>query len=197
MLECDIRATADGHLVLMHDATVDRTTNGSGPVSSLSLSEIRSLDAGNGERVPLLDEMLALIAGRQIPALLEIKAPEAVDGTLAAVCAHNLLELVIVTGSIITVSQAKQLEPRLSVGLPFHTPADSDLHSAARLGAQGVGIHYTALTREHLRLCRELGLFVRAWNPITEEAIRSTMALQPDGITTDRPDIAIALRDHR
>ena len=51
-LECDVRLTKDGHAVLMHGATVDRTTNGTGRVSDLILEEIHALDAGGGERFP-------------------------------------------------------------------------------------------------------------------------------------------------
>lgn len=194
MIECDIRRTAGGHLVIMHDATVDRTTNGRGAVVELQLSEVRSLDAGAGERVPLLDEVLELIQKRGVPALLEIKALEAVEPTVAAVRSHRLFSNVIVTGNLAATSHAKELAPECQVGVPFHTPTESDVRAAANLGAQGVGIHFTALTEDHMRLCKELGLFVRAWNPITEEQIRSTIAYHPDGITTDRPDLVLALR---
>lgn len=67
-VEFDVKMTKDGHLVLMHDTTVNRTTNGAGPVSQLTLGEIRALDAGSrkgsrfaGERVPTLEETLAMM----------------------------------------------------------------------------------------------------------------------------------------
>jgi glycerophosphoryl diester phosphodiesterase len=61
--ECDVRTTSDGRFVLMHDASVDRTTNGKGQVSALSFAEIRALDAG-GNRVPTFEEALGLANGR-------------------------------------------------------------------------------------------------------------------------------------
>src|SRR5262249_57324330 len=63
-VETDVRLTRDGHLVLMHDETVDRTTNGSGSVAELTFGEIRTLDAGQGEQVPTLAELLPLLRGR-------------------------------------------------------------------------------------------------------------------------------------
>lgn len=57
-VEVDVRATRDGHLVLMHDSTVDRTTNGRGAVRDLTLEQILSLDAGGGQHVPTLREVL-------------------------------------------------------------------------------------------------------------------------------------------
>lgn len=60
-LETDVRVTKDGELVLMHDATVDRTTNGTGEVNDLTLEELRQLDAGNGEKIPTLIEFMELV----------------------------------------------------------------------------------------------------------------------------------------
>src|SRR5579871_7007541 len=69
-VEVDVRATKDGHLVIMHDRTVDRTTNGTGAVKDLDFAAIRALDAGikfdpryAGEKVPTLDEVLELCRG--------------------------------------------------------------------------------------------------------------------------------------
>ncbi len=96
LIEIDIRETLDGHLVLMHDASVDRTTNGSGLISEMTLAEARQLDAGSwfdgkfaGERVPTLDEALAAMKGRALPDL-DFKAgtPEKL---VAAVREHGLL----------------------------------------------------------------------------------------------------------
>ena len=74
-VEIDVRRTADGVLVALHDATVNRTTNGRGRVEALSLGEVRKLDAGNGERIPTVEEVLQM-AGRRTGLMLELK----VDG---------------------------------------------------------------------------------------------------------------------
>ncbi|HEY7984259.1 MAG TPA: glycerophosphodiester phosphodiesterase family protein, partial [Ktedonobacterales bacterium] len=81
-IECDVQLTADGVLVVIHDATLDRTTSGRGPVARATLAELRELDAGRGQRIPLLAETLDLCqrAGRQVN--LEVKA-ETVAGALA------------------------------------------------------------------------------------------------------------------
>jgi glycerophosphoryl diester phosphodiesterase len=82
LVEFDVRRSADGALVLFHDRTVDRTTNGKGSVDSLPLSVLRGLDAGGGERIPLLEEALACL-NRQAGAMIELK----VRGIAADVCA--------------------------------------------------------------------------------------------------------------
>ena len=73
-IEIDVQASADGVPVLMHDLTVDRTTNGSGAVAKLTLERLRALDAGDGERVPTLAEVLALTKGNAL-LVTEIKQP--------------------------------------------------------------------------------------------------------------------------
>lgn len=74
LVEFDVRRSADGALVLLHDPTVDRTTNGKGKVEALPLRKLRSLDARNGERIPLLEEALACLSGRA-GAMIEMKVP--------------------------------------------------------------------------------------------------------------------------
>ncbi|MEE9285781.1 MAG: glycerophosphodiester phosphodiesterase family protein, partial [Dehalococcoidia bacterium] len=82
-IEVDVQASADGVPVLMHDLTVDRTTDGTGPVANLTLEQLRALDAGRGEPVPTLAEALALTAGN-ILLVVEIKQP-GVERRVAAV----------------------------------------------------------------------------------------------------------------
>lgn len=81
-LELDVRATADGFAAVMHDAAVDRTTSGVGPVQSYTAERLRDLDAGRGEHVPLLDEVLERYPG--VPIILEVKEAAAAEPALAA-----------------------------------------------------------------------------------------------------------------
>jgi len=88
LVEFDVRRTADGKLVLMHDDNVDRTTNGQGNVASLPLSVLCGLDAGSGERIPLLEEALGCLSGRA-GAMIEIKVPGITGEVCATVKAMN------------------------------------------------------------------------------------------------------------
>ena len=83
-VEIDVRCTADGVLVALHDATVNRTTNGKGRVDFLSLPEIRALDAGNGEHIPTLEQVLKVAAGRT-GLMLELKVGGVAPMTVQAV----------------------------------------------------------------------------------------------------------------
>lgn len=91
-IETDVQMTRDGHLVLMHDHTVDRTTNGTGAVQEKSLQELRSLDAGQGEKIPLLSEFLDLVKGSDLLLNVEMKdyRPETLDRTIAMLTSYGV-----------------------------------------------------------------------------------------------------------
>lgn len=78
-IEIDLRGTSDGEIVIMHDETVDRTTNGHGAVTALTLAELKALDAGRGERIPTYDEVLRLVSGTGVGLLLDIKQSPVLD----------------------------------------------------------------------------------------------------------------------
>lgn len=79
VIELDLRGTKDGEIVIMHDETVDRTTNGRGAVTAMTLAELKQLDAGRGERIPTYAEVLHLVAGKGVKLLLDIKESPALD----------------------------------------------------------------------------------------------------------------------
>ena len=79
-LEFDIQRTKDGVLVVIHDETVDRTTNGAGAVRDLTLEQIRALDAGNGEQVPTFEEVIALAKESNVGIMPEAKSPHLYPG---------------------------------------------------------------------------------------------------------------------
>ncbi|NLN29318.1 MAG: glycerophosphodiester phosphodiesterase, partial [Firmicutes bacterium] len=165
-LDCDVRLSEEGHAVLMHDATVDRTTNGTGRVSDLILEEIRALDAGGGEKVPLLGEYLAFLKQTGIPSEVEIKDPAALETVLEEIRDHDVVELVCITAKLETATRAKEILPGIDVGLPTANPSREEIEQAARIGASGVGIRYDHLTEELVKFVQGLGLEARGWNPV-------------------------------
>lgn len=80
MLECDVHLTKDGEVVVIHDETLERTTNSAGWVMDKTLAELRTLDAGNGERVPTLKELIELAKRANTELLIELKSPKLYPG---------------------------------------------------------------------------------------------------------------------
>jgi len=72
LIECDVHLSSDGRLVVIHDHTLERTTNGTGLVAEKTAAELRRFDAGHGERIPLLQEVVELAIGK-VGLVIEIK----------------------------------------------------------------------------------------------------------------------------
>lgn len=191
--ECDVRLTADGVLVVMHDETVDRTTNGTGLVSELTLDEIRSLDAGNGAQVPTLEEVLELVAGR-IRLLCELKGEGTAAPAVAMVREHGLVDEVVFTCfDFDRLAEARALGKDLALGGILSAPSAPAIDRLVALGAVSVGVQYEKLDEAFIHYVRARGLFIRAWNPNSEADIRRVVAMRPDGVSSDRPDLALRI----
>lgn len=184
-VELDLHLSKDGALVVMHDAEVDRTTDGSGLIRDLTLAEIRTLDAGLGERVPVFEEVLDAV---DRPIQAEIK-----DAAAARALADTLRE--------------RGATGRVSV-LSFHDEALAEIHAllpdvptvlvasvlgpdivprAQAVGARLVSLDLTQLNLDVVRRCQAAGIAVMAWTVNTAQDWALARALQLDGAATDLP----------
>ncbi|HIE51609.1 MAG TPA: glycerophosphodiester phosphodiesterase [Armatimonadetes bacterium] len=196
-VECDVHLTRDGHLAVIHDETVDRTTNGQGRVAVFTLAELKRLDAGRGEHIPTLEEVLNLTRGR-VGVLIELKGPHTAEPVVRTVKQLGMEEEVVLTSfHLERIRAAKTLEPHLRTGAIFGQPPSDAVAQALAVGAAGLGVHYRNLTRELVAAAHAAGLEVRAWNPDTEEEMQALLALGVDGISTNRPDLLLALLSER
>ena len=139
-LEIDLRASRDGVAVAIHDATLDRTTDGSGPVAECTVEALRALDAGGGERIPTLDQILEEFP--RTPVILEVKEVTVAAATAACLRRHGAAERVLV-GSF----ESRALAPFGEQ--PFHRSAsrrETALAWAASRLATGLPGGYEAFT---------------------------------------------------
>ena len=150
VIEIDLRATRDGHIVILHDATLDRTTNGRGPVSAMSLAEVRRLDAGHGQKVPTLEEALNLSLETGVTLLLDIKEGPGLDKrkVVRLVEKFGLVSRVIAgPRNLADLREFKSLNP--SLGKPVWTTAGdappSELRSLVQMGVDGILADHPAL----------------------------------------------------
>ena len=109
MLEMDVRLSADGEVVVIHDPTVDRTTDGTGAVRDLTLAQVRALDAGGGERVPTLEEVVALARAHGVGILPETKAAHLYPG-IEEKLVEALMAADVLDRAVIQSFQAASLE---------------------------------------------------------------------------------------
>jgi len=195
-IEIDVQASADAVPVLMHDLTLDRTTNGKGDLSSFTAQQLATLDAG-GEPVPAFAQVLELTRGRAL-LVAEIKRPGCEEALADAVRSADALTDVMVWSFLPPALEAmRRAEPRLPGGLLVapqsmgNWPAMREL--ALRLGLQAVSVFHLSLDAEVVSQARRSGLSVYAWTADAEEHIQRLIELDVDGIVSNFPDRALAL----
>ena len=208
MIEFDIRLTKDGHIVVMHDATVDRTTNGTGLVSQLTLKQIKDLDAGiwfspkfKGTKIPTLEEAIAVIKGKAkfaIEIKKELHSNEAIEKKLIEeILKNNILEdTVVISFNFSSLKRVKEIEPQLQIGFLLSQNDDFEQGLKEILRIKGEAIHPPdySLLNAHLvaHLVSEAhrkGILVRLGNPNNKEEMNKLIKMGVDGISTDFPDI--------
>jgi len=117
-VEFDVRQTKDGKIIVMHDKSVDRTTNGFGLVNEMTLREIRKLDAGNGEKVPTLKEALSIVKKNKGTCLVEIKEKGIEEKVLKEIKKLKMEKNVIITSFYTqSLKRVKELNPKIETGL--------------------------------------------------------------------------------
>lgn len=199
-VETDVRFTADGVPVVIHDRTVDRTTDGIGEVAGMKLSDLRQLDAGGwfspgfaGQRVPTLDEVLDLVRAGDARLLLEIKAPSTREQTamvLAAIRSRAMADRVVVQSfdeSI--VRDCRDLAPEIRLGL-LRDNVDPDPVAVARsLGVRFYNPSARSLLKrpDAVRELRAAGVQVMPWTVDDPLRWRSLTILGVAGVITNRP----------
>ena len=201
MLEIDVHLTADDKLVVIHDSTLERTTNGHGNICDHSLEEIRQLDAGQGERIPIFREVIQMARESQIRLCVEIKGSEEAEGSaIAESVIRELEESDFLSQAIITsfspqaLLRVRALQPEVSTMLD-PSPQDGTLTSrqicaqALQAGANCVSYDFRFLTPAIVRECQLTGLTLWPWDPDDPDDIQRVINLDVHGIMTNRPDL--------
>ncbi|MDD2901540.1 MAG: glycerophosphodiester phosphodiesterase family protein [Syntrophales bacterium] len=186
-VELDVQLTKDGRLAVIHDETVDRTTNGRGRVKDYTLAELKKLDAGRGERLPALEEVVELVRGRgQI--LVELKQPESAPAFLA-LCREGLLfeDLRAISFWHPVIKGLKEQEPRLRTGaLMVGCPADP-VGLARAAATDTLVLNYRYVNGELTEAAHRQGLKVSVWNIDDPEDLAPYLAMNLEAICTNRP----------
>jgi glycerophosphoryl diester phosphodiesterase len=197
-VETDVHLTQDGHLVCIHDATVDRTTDGTGAVRDMTLETLRQLDAGKGERIPTLEEAIQTVRGRAV-LQIELKGEGTVPPTLSALESAGVTpEEVLLTGfSTAHLEEVRARRPDLPVSHLFGDPPPDAVERAQSVGARSLAINQKHITPEWVDAAHNAGLEIRAWNPDTREDMKRMLVLGVDGMGSNRPDLLLEMLRER
>ena len=196
-IECDPRLTKDGVFVIMHDTTVDRTTNGNGEVSKLTLTEIRSLRTKNGEQIPTLEEVLALAKEKDIGIFIDTKVNEipAFEKKIDLIKKFGMEEKVIV--GLWWQDAQKWMEknyPEIATCLSWPAPIPS-LKGVKKTGAEWVGALVPHATESMIKNAHKAGLKVITMPINDPEQIRQKIQYGLDVVQTDDPRLVQTLRN--
>ena len=200
-LELDVELTRDGHVVVIHDDTVDRTTDGSGPVTAHTLDELRRLDAGRwfgpafaGERIPTYEDVLVRYRGRaHLHTEVKGRSPELSRQTVDLIRRHGMgQEITITSFQRVRLEEVRAYAPELPTGWLVTDVSETTLAEARRLGLVQLCPRAPLVTRELVQRLHAMGFVVRAWGVGTEDLMRQVVEVGADGMTVNFPERLIA-----
>ncbi len=201
MIELDLHLTRDGRVVVIHDATLDQTTDLKGRIDQLTLDQVKRADAGKGERVPTLEETLDLTRGRA-RLYLEIKDPRAADQTLRLIRDRRCQpEVMLASFDLKLINQLGRQVRDIELGVIL---GSSSLNPVARwreafpwVALREINYHVLCMQVELCfrylsRRVKSDGKKLYVWTADREDQFERMVALKADGIVTNVPDRLIA-----
>ena len=205
--ELDVHLSSDGELIIMHDETVDRTTNGSGLIQSFTLKELKELDASNGmpqhkgAKIPTLGELYDLIQDTRHVVNVEIKTDQIVYPGIA----EKVLKLEQekgMEGRILyssfnhyTLMELRQIKPDVQYGILYSDGLYEPWKYAKSIGAQYIHPHWrTLLYPGMIEGSLAAGIGINPWT-VNDEEIMALCIRHGIGVITNYPDKALAIRD--
>lgn len=192
-IELDVHRSSDNQMVVIHDDTVNRTTNGTGFVSQLSLAELKALRIDGEHQIPTLEEVFDLI-DRKVFINVELKGNHTAKPVL------DLIERYIETKNweydhfLISsfdwnvLQQIQHSNPEIRLGVLTSTDIDLATGFAEFIKAKSIHPYFHLLTRENTRLMQQQGFEVFPWTVNEHEDIQKIKTFEVNGIITDFPD---------
>jgi glycerophosphoryl diester phosphodiesterase len=202
-IETDLHLSRDARFVAIHDATLNRTTNGQGSVHDLTLAELRRLDAGSwfgseyaGERIPTLEEILAFSKKNDVVFYLELKPGGSWGGEHALIGAlresGEIPRAVVISFDASIVLSLRKIEPTLMTGLLYDGQIENPVEKAVEVGARQLLVRGDLVTPSLLIEARKRDLQVVCWTVNHPAHMRLLIAAGADGIMSDYPDRLVA-----
>ncbi len=203
-IETDLQLSRDARLVAIHDATVNRTTNGQGAVHDLTLAELRRLDAGSwfgsefaGERIPTIEEILEFAKKHDVVFYLELKPSGSWGGEHALISAlresGEIARTVVISFDPAILANVRKIEPTVMTGLLFEGQISDPLAKAIEIGARQLAVRGSLVTPRLLKEARQRDLQVVCWTVNHPAHMRLLVEAGVDGIISDYPDRLLEL----
>jgi glycerophosphoryl diester phosphodiesterase len=182
----------DGQLVVFHDDDLERTTNGAGKIQEQSFEYLRSLDCGQGQRMPTLGEVVELL-DRRVGLNIELKGPGTAAPVVAAIQSMRAAgwtdaHLLVSSFDHAQLRQARSLDPQIKIGALYFQPPQDVFESIKGLKAFSFNAGVWFIEAEMVEQAQALGLRVYVYTVNESADIRRMRALGVDGVFTNYPD---------
>jgi glycerophosphoryl diester phosphodiesterase len=201
LIECDVHLSSDGRLMVIHDHKLERTTNGTGMVKDHTAAALRKLDAGDGEKIPLLQEVIELALGK-VGLVIEIKQLPVLYEGLEEKLVNMLRQLgavaecAVVSFNHAAIHGLRKMEPGLQLGI---LEGARPLHPATLLREAGADVyspHWGATDPQVVQEVHAAGGAVGVWPVDDDMAVAWCKYCKPDSVFSNRPrEVGAALRN--
>lgn len=193
MIELDVHETLDGKLVCIHDSTVERTTNGTGEVHTLIYKELAEFDAGRGESIPLLEDVLEFATGK-LQVNIELKVigveQEVINLAERHAMTPNILVSSFLHGTLLTI---KELNGSIATAILIKESKEDIISYASEFDVDAVNPHHRLVTHEFVENLHAAKLEVYPWTVNDSSTMKTLYSLGVDGVVTDYPDKALEI----
>jgi len=194
MIELDVRLSKDGFVVVIHDKKVDRVTDGTGKVSTLTLEELKHLDTGSGQTLYTLEEILKKVNGK-VKVNIDLKEDRAVDKTVELI--EKFVKEKVFTFDDFLISAFKptilwkirKRNSKIPVTFNFVAFPPFFLILSKIMGLRYIKPQKRLVTPEFSYISHSMGFLILVWTINTKEDAKKMSAYHVDGIITDYPDI--------
>lgn len=185
-VEVDVRLTQDQELVIIHDPTLERTTNGRGRVDDHTLKELVKLDAGKGEKIPTLKEVFELVRDETIGLVLELKVPGTEDMILNMVDQSGISKIMIVSFYHPSLLTIKDIYPEIKTGIIFRCQPVRPERLALDASADFIFPHYDFINQNMVDMVHKQDIGIFPWIVDYDSQLEVTRSLNVDGIVTNK-----------
>jgi glycerophosphoryl diester phosphodiesterase len=187
LVEIDIHVSRDGHLIVMHDDRVERTTNGSGYIRDLTLNQIQALETGSHQRVPTLDEVITAVRGRA-GLMIDIKARLIVGQIVEAAARAREIPVCYASFFHAELLEVRRLQPAADTIALIDAVPVSSAAFAIEASATYAGISFDSLVPDFVRSLKNEGIGVFTYTVDDRADIDYARSLSVDGIISNFPD---------
>lgn len=194
-IETDVQRTKDGILVLFHDDTIDRVTDGTGPISSYTYQELLSMPIYNKkrdrkDRIVSLEDFLKYFSFRDLTFAIELKQPGTERETIDMLDRYGMRAKTVLTSfQYNSICIAKEYCPAYPVGLLYGKSEPDPVGKLREIGGEQICPEAGILTKEDTQRYHAMGFNVRAWGIYTPEIMENALAMGVDGMTVNFPDL--------